>query len=192
MNRKLCNDAPESKEATETDESKLDPPAHLLQSKGMGTPVMEEHTPVHPEVAEILKNSRGRLVDGKWIKPLYNARKLAKLRNEYIAKGYYWPQKPMADRGLDRTPKGHKRVMLQEERRKKIAENMAKMPQIIEEYKTRMREIRAKRREEKEKSRLQAIQAQRLGYDIRDPRALLAIQGETADNKKKKKEKAKK
>jgi len=56
------------------------------------------------------------LVDGKWIKPLYNARKLAKLRNEYIAKGYYWPQKPMADRGLDRTPKGHKRVMLQEER----------------------------------------------------------------------------
>ena len=71
---------------------------------------------VHPEVAEILRNSRGRLVDGKWIKPLYNARKLAKLRNEYIAKGYYWPQKPMADRGLDRTPKGHKRVMLQEER----------------------------------------------------------------------------
>ena len=55
-------------------------------------------------------------MDGKWIKPLYNARKLAKLRNEYIAKGYYWPQKPMADRGLDRTPKGHKRVMLQEER----------------------------------------------------------------------------
>ena len=55
-------------------------------------------------------------MDGKWIKPLYNARKLAKLRNEYIAKGYYWPQKPMADRGLDRTPKGHKRVMLQAER----------------------------------------------------------------------------
>ena len=71
---------------------------------------------VHPEVADILRNSRGRLVDGKWIKPLYNARKLAKLRNEYIAKGYYWPQKPMADRGLDRTPKGHKRVMLQAER----------------------------------------------------------------------------
>ena len=69
---------------------------------------------------------------------------------------------------------------------------MAKMPQIIEEYKTRMREIRAKRREEKEKSRLQAIQAQRLGYDIRDPRALLAIQGETTDNKKKKKKAKKK
>ena len=68
---------------------------------------------------------------------------------------------------------------------------MAKMPQIIEEYKSRMRETRAKRREEKEKSRLQIIQAQRLGFDIRDPRALQAIQGETTDDKKKKKEKAK-
>lgn len=68
---------------------------------------------------------------------------------------------------------------------------MAKMPQIIEEYKTRMRETRAKRREEKEKSRLQIIEAQRLGFDIRDPRALQAIQGETTDDKKKKKEKAK-
>ena len=65
------------------------------------------------------------------------------------------------------------------------------MPQIIEEYKSRMRETRAKRREEKEKSRLQIIQAQRLGFDIRDPRALQAIQGETTDDKKKKKEKAK-
>ena len=65
------------------------------------------------------------------------------------------------------------------------------MPQIIEEYKTRMRETRAKRREEKEKSRLQIIEAQRLGFDIRDPRALQAIQGETTDDKKKKKEKAK-
>ena len=45
LNRKLCSSATESKEATETDESKLDPPVHLLQTKGMGTPVMEEHTP---------------------------------------------------------------------------------------------------------------------------------------------------
>ena len=51
--------------------------------------------------------------------------------------------------------------------RKEIAENTVKMPQIIEEYKTRMREIRAKRREENEMSRLQAIQAQRLGYNTR-------------------------
>ncbi|KAL9954789.1 hypothetical protein ACROYT_G042366 [Oculina patagonica] len=184
---KLCSSAANSVETADTEEPNPDPPAHLLQSRGMGTQVMEEHIPVHPEVAEILRNSRGQVVDGKWHKPLYNARKLAKLRNEYIAKGYYWPEKPMADRGLDRTPKGHKRVMLQEERRKKIEENMAKMPQIVEEYKKRMREKRAKQREEKEKARLQGIQAQRLGYDIRDPRALLAIQGETKDDKKKKK-----
>lgn len=64
---------------------------------------------------------------------------------------------------------------------------MAKMPQIVEEYKKRMREKRAKQREEKERTRLQTIQAQRMGYDIRDPRALQAIQGETQDDKKKKK-----
>lgn len=45
FNRKLCSSATESKEATETDESKLDPPAHLLQTRGMGTPVMEENIP---------------------------------------------------------------------------------------------------------------------------------------------------
>ena len=36
-------------------------------------------------------------------------------------------------------------------RRKKIAENMARTTKIIEEYKTRMREIRAKRKEGKRK-----------------------------------------
>ena len=71
---------------------------------------------VHPEVAEILRKSKGRLVDGKWHKPLYNARALAALRNEYIAKGFYWPERPMRDRGLDRTPKGHKRAIRKEER----------------------------------------------------------------------------
>ncbi|KAJ7357424.1 hypothetical protein OS493_024936 [Desmophyllum pertusum] len=100
----------------------------------MGTPVIEENTPVHPEVAEILRNSRGQMVDGKWQKPMFNARAVAKLRNEYIANGYYWPEKPMRDRGLDRTPKGHKRKMEQEERRLLIAENMAKMPEIVADY----------------------------------------------------------
>ena len=71
---------------------------------------------VHPEVAEILRKSKGQLVDGKWHKPLYNARTLAALRNEYIAKGFYWPERPMRDRGLDRTPKGHKREIRKEER----------------------------------------------------------------------------
>ena len=38
------------------------------------------------------------------------------LRKQYIAQGYYWPDKPMVDRGLDRLPKGHKYEKQKEER----------------------------------------------------------------------------
>lgn len=192
IQRNLCSNTNDSKERTEAEEQP-DPPAHLLQSRGMGTPVLEEHIPVHPEVAEILRNSKGQVIDGKWHKPLYNARALAKLRNEYIAKGYYWPRKPMRDRGLDRTPKGHKRAIRKEERLARIEENMAKMPEIVADYRKRMREKRATMKQQKEEARLRAINAQRLGFDIRDPRALLAMQGEYVDDKKNKKvKKAKK
>lgn len=184
--RNLCGSATDLKEQIDTEEHP-DPAAHLLQSRGMGTPVLEEHIPVHPEVAEILRNSKGRLIDGKWHKPLYNARGLAALRNEYIAKGIYWPEKPMRDRGLDRTPKGHKRAIRKEERLARIAENMAKMPEIVADYRKRMQEKRAKLKQEKEEARLRTINAQRLGYDIRDPRALMAMQGEFVDLQKKKK-----
>lgn len=184
IQRNLCSKATDAKEQIDREEH-LDPPAHLLQSRGMGTPVLEEHTPVHPEVAEILRKSKGQLVDGKWHKPLYNARALAALRNEYIAKGFYWPERPMRDRGLDRTPKGHKRAIRKEERLARIAENMAKMPEIVADYRERMREKRAKLKKEKEEARLRKINAQRLGYDVRDPRALMAMKGELADLKRK-------
>ena len=71
---------------------------------------------VHPEVAEILGKSKPQKVGDKWHKPKISARRLADLRKQYIAKGYYWPEKPMVDRGLDRMPKGHKYERRKEER----------------------------------------------------------------------------
>ena len=72
--------------------------------------------PVHPEVAEILRKSKPQKVGDKWHKPKISARRLADLRKQCIAKGYYWPEKPMVDRGLDRMPKGHKYEKRKEER----------------------------------------------------------------------------
>ena len=72
--------------------------------------------PVHPEVAEILRKSKPQKVGDEWHKPKISARRLADLRKQYIAKGYYWPEKPMVDRGLDRMPKGHKYEKRKEER----------------------------------------------------------------------------
>ena len=72
--------------------------------------------PVHPKVAEILQKSKPQKAGDKWHKPKISARRLADLRKQYIAKGYYWPEKPMVDRGLDRMPKGHKYEKRKEER----------------------------------------------------------------------------
>jgi len=63
---------------------------------------------------------------------------------------------------------------------------MKNMPKIIEDYRQRMRELRAKRREEKQQAKLKAIEAQRLGLNVRDPRALQMLGGDKkATNKKK-------
>ena len=61
---------------------------------------------VSAPVRRILENSKVRIVDGKRIRAKYNARKVAQLRKKYIAAGYYWPEKPMRNRNLDRTPAG--------------------------------------------------------------------------------------
>ena len=45
FNRRLCSSATDSKETTETEEPRPDIPAHILQTRGMGTPVMEEPIP---------------------------------------------------------------------------------------------------------------------------------------------------
>ena len=64
------------------------------------------------------------------------------------------------------------------------------MPNIIEDYRKRMRELRAKRREEKQQAKLKEAEAQRLGLNIRDPRALQMLGGDKKAKKKKKAQKA--
>ena len=63
---------------------------------------------VHPHVATVLQNSRPKFVRGNWRKAKVSGRRLAELRKMYVSMGYYWPEKPMIDRGLDTTPKGHR------------------------------------------------------------------------------------
>ena len=68
----------------------------------------------------------------------------------------------------------------------KIEENMKNMPKIIEDYRKRMHELRAKRKEEKEQAKLKALEAQRLGLNLRDPRALQILGGQEKKSNKKK------
>lgn len=157
---------------------------HIIFTKGMGAPVVTHNKEVHPEVAEILQKSKPQKMGRTWHKPKISARRLAMLRKQYIAQGYYWPDKPMVDRGLDRLPKGHKYEKQKEERLAQIEENMKNMPRIIEDYRSRMGELRAKRREEKKQAKLKAIEAQRLGFNLRDPRALQMLDGNKKGKKK--------
>ena len=64
---------------------------------------------------------------------------------------------------------------------------MKNMPKIIEAYRKRMQELRAKRKEEKRQAKIKSIEAQRLGLNMRDPRALQILAGndKKATNKKK-------
>ena len=71
---------------------------------------------VSAPVRRILENSKSRYVDGQLVRPKYNARKVARLRKQYIAEGYYWPDKPMRDRNLDNAPAGKMRHKRREER----------------------------------------------------------------------------
>ncbi|XP_001640517.2 uncharacterized protein LOC5520690 [Nematostella vectensis] len=149
--------------------------------------VMAEETKpgsVSPEVAQILEDSRPKFINNNWHKPKISARRLAELRKAYIAQGFYWPKKPMIDRGLDKTPKGHKYEQEKEERLAKIEENMNNMPRIIEEYRKKMIELRSKRKDERKASNLKAVEAKRMGIHPKDPRGLAAI-GQGNKNKKK-------
>ena len=57
---------------------------------------------------------------------------------------------------------------------------MKNMPKIIEDYRKRMR------KEEKEQAKLKALEAQRLGLNLRDPRALQILGGQEKKSNKKK------
>lgn len=68
-----------------------------------------------------------------------------------------------------------------------IEENMKNMGRIIEDYRNRMHELRAKRREEKQQAKLKALEAQRLGFNLKDPRALQMLGGDKKSKRQRQK-----
>ena len=64
---------------------------------------------------------------------------------------------------------------------------MKKMPQMIAEYRAKMKNLRATMRESNEKQKQKQLEAQRLGYHPKDPRGLQKLlQAEALESKKKK------
>lgn len=53
--------------------------------------------------------SKPTFVNGCYVKAKLSARRLAEKRKQYIAAGFYWPEKPLRDRSLDMISKGTKR-----------------------------------------------------------------------------------
>ena len=70
---------------------------------------------ISEEVKAILEDAKPKYVNGRCIKKI-KARKLARLRKEHIAKGYYWPEKPMRDRRNEYIVLRTKREKRKEER----------------------------------------------------------------------------
>ena len=64
---------------------------------------------------------------------------------------------------------------------------MKKMPQMIAEYRAKMKEMRGKKRELQEKQKEKQFEAQRLGYHPKDPRGLQNLLQQDALEAKKKK-----
>jgi hypothetical protein len=67
---------------------------------------------------------------------------------------------------------------------------MKNMPKIIEEYRKKMKEQRAKRKEEKKVTSVKSMEAKRLGIHPKDPRGLSGLgQGSMSKSKMKFKKK---
>eukprot|EP00794_Sanderia_malayensis_P020562 gene20562-22584_t len=174
---------------------KLDiPTSYLTPFPYLANEDLEEPPPkVSAPVARILENSRPKIVNGVFFKPRYNGRQLAKLRKQYISEGYYWPEKPMRDRTLDRTPAGTKREREREERKMRIAEAMENMPKIVAAYRQKIYALREKRRQDKEKNKLKIAKIHALGLHPNDPKAKKILhEGTSLEKSKGGKEKPKK
>lgn len=56
-----------------------------------------------PEVVLKLQQlAKPTFVNRRWRKPALSARRLADTRKSLVAKGVYWPPKPLTDRGNDK------------------------------------------------------------------------------------------
>ena len=64
----------------------------------------------------ILEHTKPTYTGHSWRSPRLSGRKLAEVRKTMIANGYYWPEKPLRDRGTCTPPKLHKHERTKEER----------------------------------------------------------------------------
>ncbi|CAI5474391.1 unnamed protein product [Closterium sp. Yama58-4] len=89
-------------------------------------------------VAELAKRLRPSFVNGKWRGAEISAKNRARLRRETLLAGEEWrydaPRKEMNTK-----MKGHKHDKEAAVRQEKIAENMAKMPELLEQMKRQKR-----------------------------------------------------
>lgn len=76
---------------------------------------LDQHC-VSDEVARWLEMSKPTFVNGRYVKAKLSARRLAKIRKQYVSGGYYWPTKPLRERSLDMTPKHSRKEKGREER----------------------------------------------------------------------------
>ncbi|GAQ81446.1 hypothetical protein KFL_000800240 [Klebsormidium nitens] len=87
-------------------------------------------------VKALASKLRSQWIDGKWIAPKIKAREAAKLKRETLLSGREWPHDPPR-KEMKNIMKGHKHDRIAAERRKKIEETMARMPQIIADFKAK-------------------------------------------------------
>ncbi|CAI7862581.1 unnamed protein product [Closterium sp. NIES-54] len=107
-----------------------------MASSGAGQQVVKA-------VAELAQRLRPSFVNGKWRGAAISAKNRARLRRETLLAGEEWPYD--APRKEMKTKiKGHKHDKEAAVRQEKIAENMAKMPELLEQMKKRQIEAKKK------------------------------------------------
>ncbi|PRP77684.1 hypothetical protein PROFUN_00545 [Planoprotostelium fungivorum] len=88
----------------------------------------------------IADGARPHFVNGRWNKPALSARMVAEYRKQYFVRGLEFPEIPKGYEVPSTKPpaelklKGHKHIREAPLRQQKIAQNMAKMPKLIEEF----------------------------------------------------------
>lgn len=59
--------------------------------------VKADGSDIHPDIREIFRKTKPRLVDGLWKSGEVSHLQLARYKAEYISKGYEWPRKKLRD-----------------------------------------------------------------------------------------------
>ncbi|RDD47369.1 hypothetical protein TrispH2_000425 [Trichoplax sp. H2] len=117
---------------------------------------------ISPSIARILKDAK-RTNNGRK-HPKISTLQLARTKRKFIQQGKEWPQEPLPPLNLKPYRKGHKWEEAKAARKVTIAENMAKMPQMIAEYREQVRERREKYRKRKDAAKKDPNQPEYVQY----------------------------